>query len=595
MFRMKFSYPISGFLTLFILAIYLTACSDDNEEENLPPDATGSIRVTVIFNDSIPAENIKVAIDSDSLQTVTDSDGVALFDGLKVGDYLVKIEVKDAIGSLEKPAAVTEGNTAEVIFNVSVARPLIDTSENLEGVKILLQHAYDLLKEPLLFDATGYISYWGDIGADVAIVQGNVGQDYYELDRYEIQSSNNLVYNVWTAHYRLISTINTALEVADKLESSDNQGKELQIAIAELRFLRGLILFNLVKIYGNPVLVISSSFDISNPPQITQDPERIYSQIIEDLQFSENNLSQTASNEKASRKSAAGLLGKVYLQMAGFPMLQEDRYDMALEQFAKLEGQYSLETDYADVFDPSGESVSSEILFNIDFDSTMDNEGGNYGIFWAPIGFSQFDALALAPGFAENYFDGPDALSNPVSFPLETSDGRFYHNIATFKDENGSIVNSGDISEWRPLKYINDGSSEQPGSSPLDFPYLRYADVLLMVAEAENAMNGPTQKAYDALNTVRRRAFGSDNGDVRDGLDQQEFLNVILAERRRELCFEGQRKDDLVRTGRLQQVIDEFNANTSGPLKDYQPHEYVWPIPQQEMDINPDLVQNPGY
>lgn len=595
MFRPKFLTPISGFVVLLIFSLSFTACTDDQEEDNEPQEATGNLKVIVIFNDSLPAENISVTANPDSLKTVTDSDGIAIFNGINVGDYQVKIEVEDATGAVEKTVAVTEGNTAEVSFNVNVAGPLIDTSRNLDGVKSRLQMAYDGLGEPLLFDATGYVSYWGDIGADVAIVQGNAAPDYYQLDRYEIEPSNNLVNNVWIAHYRLINIINTALEIADELELSGNQGEELKIAAAELRFLRSLIYFNLVKIYGSPVLVTSSGSDLSNPPQIIQDPGETYDLIIADLQLAEVNLPQTTSTNRASRNAATGLLGKIYLQMAGFPLVQTDRLALALEQFAKLEGQYSLETDYNDVFGQTEASVSNEILFNIDFDATEQNGGSNYGVFWGPIGISQFDALGLAPGFAENYFDGPEMLSSPVSFPLDVADRRFSHNIATFKVENGTTVDGEEISEWRPLKYINDGSFEQPGSSPIDFPYIRYADVLLMVAEAENAMNGPTQKAYDALNTVRRRAFGNNDGDLPSGLDEQEFLDLILAERRRELCFEGQRKDDLVRTGKLQQAIDEFNANTSGPMKDFQPHEHVWPIPQREMDINPDVVQNPGY
>lgn len=119
--------------------------------------------------------------------------------------------------------------------------------------------------------------------------------------------------------------------------------------------------------------------------------------------------------------------------------------------------------------------------------------------------------------------------------------------------------------------------------------------MLLLKAEAENEVNGPTPLGYDAINTVRRRAFKNEQNDLSIGLNKQQFFEAVLNERKLELCYEGHRKDDLVRRQLLEQVLLDFNASDLDYKKDFQPHEYIWPLPLQEIDIHPFLKQNPGY
>ncbi|NGM90424.1 RagB/SusD family nutrient uptake outer membrane protein, partial [Parapusillimonas sp. SGNA-6] len=145
-----------------------------------------------------------------------------------------------------------------------------------------------------------------------------------------------------------------------------------------------------------------------------------------------------------------------------------------------------------------------------------------------------------------------------------------------------------------------------------NFPLLRYSDVLLMFAEAENEVNGsPTEEAYEAINQVKRRAYGYDqftpNTDIdEDDLSYQEFLEYIQDERSRELAFEGLRKSDLVRWGiyvRNMQYIAQDVAPLSGDFYDFPRRTFgsvterhtLWPIPTYEMGLNPHLVQNPGW
>ena len=215
---------------------------------------------------------------------------------------------------------------------------------------------------------------------------------------------------------------------------------------------------------------------------------------------------------------------------------------------------------------------------------------------WGPQGISFNDRLLLVPGFINSFFEEGDEPVEPVIFPLETGDSRFYQNIATFSYANGNMMDETLVENWRPYKFIKE--VEEPSvmnQESFDYPYLRMADVHLMIAEAENMLNGPTTKAYNALNLVRRRAYGDLNHDAQNGLSQEEFSNLILNERRLEFCFEGQFKDDLIRMNALEAEILNYNQDYPELARDFQSHEYIWPIPQSETNFNPNVVQNEGY
>lgn len=297
--------------------------------------------------------------------------------------------------------------------------------------------------------------------------------------------------------------------------------------------------------------------------------------------------------DRASQEAAQALLGKVYLQSAGFPMNRTENYAKALQEFAKLEGKFDRVANYTTLFDPETDT-STELIFKIDF-STGENRG-DYGVYWGPQGLSPNDALHLVSQFKDIFHTDIQGLSSPVSFPLTVTDNRFYQTIATFTVENSERVNAEPTEDWRPYKFITPiGQTVQENGGGIDFPLLRYADILLLTAEAENAISGPTAKAYEAINKVRRRAFNDMEHDLPTNLNADQFLQVILEERKRELALEGQRKDDLVRNEILESVIENFNISNPDRAKDFQPFEYIWPIPQKEVDLNPAVSQNTGY
>jgi hypothetical protein len=134
----------------------------------------------------------------------------------------------------------------------------------------------------------------------------------------------------------------------------------------------------------------------------------------------------------------------------------------------------------------------------------------------------------------------------------------------------------------------------ETGQSGANFPVMRYAEILLIYAEALNELNrGPTQEAYDAVNQVRQRARNGDDTVLPDltGLDYMQFQSAVLREKRCETVNEGHRWFDLVRTGNL----ETFVKRAKGGKADPQPHHYLFPIPQREIDLNDQLEQNDLY
>ena len=136
-------------------------------------------------------------------------------------------------------------------------------------------------------------------------------------------------------------------------------------------------------------------------------------------------------------------------------------------------------------------------------------------------------------------------------------------------------------------KYVDTTVLSTTAQSGINLPILRYADVLLMYAEAVNETSGPTTDAYNAINQVRNRAK---IGNLTTGLSQSAFRDSLYLERRKEFVQEAQRWFDLVRTGRLVEAVSKVATKTAVSSKNY-----LFPIPQSEISLNSNLKQNTGY
>ncbi len=574
---------IKLFLFLCILSVFF-GCSNDDQINKLK---TGSIEISVLFNNSNePIFDAEISIVNLSEKSITGVDGRATFEKIEEGNYEITAKVPFSDIILKDNVIVEHDKITFLTIYFDHPNSVTPADVDLD---VLLDTSYKSLVDDNIFGAMGYSTIWGDIGVD--ILTSNLSVNFppiNNLNNYDYNPSNRNIEEIWINHYKMIRHTNLGIEAIEDAKFTTELNTNEDVAMAEFKFLRALTYFNLVKLFGSPVVVKSTNLDESQSN--VQSQLKTYDLIIEDLIFAQNNLTSSNTNNRASIAAAQALLGKVYMQMAGFPLLQAEKYQKALEQFNKLEGKFSLATNYSDNFNLEN-SNNNEVLFKVDFKLPNDITSKSWDwFFWGPKGDTQMDVLLLTEGFIKSYFENEDDFNN-IQFPLKVEDKRFFENIASFTIEGGISNNSTQVEDWRPYKL----SENYYKGNSFHLPILRYADVLLMIAEAENAINGPSSKAYNAINEVRRRAYGNLENDIPSNLNQQELLDLILNERCKELCYEGHRKDDLIRTQKLQDIIDRLNTDNIDNKKNYEPHKYVLPIPQLELELNSNAVQNPGY
>ena len=388
------------------------------------------------------------------------------------------------------------------------------------------------------------------------------------IDNFTHTPVNDRIDLAWQEHY---DGVNRANEVIAKvpLIAMDTQLRDR--LVGEAKFVRALLYFNLVRLFGQVPLILAptSSTEGLNAEQASVDV--IYSQIIKDLTEAEVvlPLSYTGSDVgRAPKGAASGLLAKVYLT--------RQQWTLAAQKCKEIidSNVYSLWDDYAKVFQVGTEN-QKEVLFSVQFATGLSN-GNSMMVLSMP--------RSKVPGLTGNEADVPtDDLVNTY----EKGDRRKEVTI------RNSLVVGGTTYPFTNcyFKYYDPAAFSNSGDSGVNYPILRYSDVLLMYAEALNEQTGPTATAYALVNQVRQRARNGVSGVLPDvsGLTQETLRSAILKERRVELAFEGQRWFDLIRTGTMVAVM-KASGKTS-----VQPFHVLLPIPQREIDTNKQLKQNLGY
>ncbi|WP_428655895.1 RagB/SusD family nutrient uptake outer membrane protein [Runella sp.] len=393
-----------------------------------------------------------------------------------------------------------------------------------------------------------------------------------EIHKNFFNSGTGIFNDFYTNSYILIDRANRVIGNVPKIVMDTKLRDQI---IGEAKFIRALAYFNLVRAFGDVPLVTSVSNDVINV-QIPRDPaEKVYQQIILDLQEAEKVLPAkfTAATEigRATVGAAKSILAKVYLT-------RKDWTNAAAKAKEVIDSKtYSLVADFRDVFVPEKEN-GPEHIFSIQYSCVLPKYGSPmaelFAIYFSyPINLTG-GTYQVVPAHANSYLAGDYRKEITV--------------ITEKKIANGTVVASrtGPHTDkyWDPL-----ACGAQAARN--NFLVIRYADVLLMYAEALNEIGGPTADAYAAINQVRARArkgvATAGPQDLKD-VTQAQFRDAVLQERSWELCIEGHRRWDLLRTGKY---ID--NLKKIGIVAEAK--HLLYPIPIQERDVNPALTQNPGY
>jgi starch-binding outer membrane protein, SusD/RagB family len=399
----------------------------------------------------------------------------------------------------------------------------------------------------------------GEITTDNMYPLAN-NNDRVQLDNYVQTSQNGILRETYQNFLAGIIRCNVAINRVPKIDMDVALRDRL---VAEAKFLRGFYYFQLVQYFGKLPLITTETETLD---QVTY-PERsevsaIYAQIIDDLKAAEEVLPVTytaADYARATKGAAKAFLAKVYLTRKEYQLAADKAKELMQAPFT-----YALWDNYVDVF-PIKNEAGKEYIFDVSYvGGASGGQGGALIAFFAqennPVqgrGFGSFkptDEMLAA-------FD-PTDLRFAVTFSLGT-DGKYYCN-----------------------KWV-DPTSTTANTSGNNYPLMRYADVVLMYAEAYNELNAPVDgnDAYINVNKIRTRAGLTELS----GLTQDELREAILNERRLELCFEGHRWFDLIRT-------DTFLPVLQGKGYAAEENDRLFPIPQFEVDLNPNLnPNNPGY
>jgi hypothetical protein len=410
------------------------------------------------------------------------------------------------------------------------------------------------------------------------ILDVQTGLNVVEIDIFTNQSGNTLLNGMWNDHYRGIAQCNIVL---DRIDAIDMDAAMKNRYIGEIKFLRALMYFNMVRSFGDIPLVLN---EIKSPEEgyaYGREPvAKVYEQIIADLQDAETKLPVIytgADIGRATSGAAKALLGKVYLT--------NKQWAQAASKLKEIidntgENRYMLLTNYADLWKVTNEN-HRESIFEVQFKKGGTGEGSPFTNQFAPRG-SGVIVSKVGAGLGYNI------PTQDMSDAYEAGDLRKDLSLSQGYMSGANFVAVKYITKYLDIPF-------QANDADNNWPVLRYADVLLMYAEALNEQGFVADgEAFTLLNQVRSRAGLPAKTAVNaepslQVADQAAFRLAIEQERRVELAFENHRWFDLVRTGRAIEVMAEHGITI-------QPHQLLYPIPQLQIDINPaKITQNPGY
>ena len=422
--------------------------------------------------------------------------------------------------------------------------------------------------------------------------------------------SNINLNQLWGGIYK---TINTANIIIDNLDKPGVTLSNKDIALGQAYLIRGMSYFDLVRLWGGvPIKTKPATTDNLNAPRNSK--ADVYSLIIDDLNKAKNLLPEPGVYDisRPARYVANTILAKVYMQLAGEdggdPALWQDAYDEAVQVI----GNYALVPTYQELFSISNEN-SSESMFEIQYTTTGGSRTSDAIRLFNPNGiFQNLNTFGrLRPN--KEVFDqhvNQYTLEDPridVSYYYNSYE-RFRNNGTTSNQNIYPLTTNGNNGYTCVKKYTD--PSYNGTTTNRNIFKLRYADVLLMMAEIENELNGPGN-AYQYVNQVLARARTKPDGTFAtqpadwSGLSQDEFRTRILRERQYELLGEGHAWFDTRRRGYqyfLEEVVQNHNSQPNFGNRDYiypiSVKNMLLPIPSDEINSNQlisEADQNPGY
>lgn len=426
-----------------------------------------------------------------------------------------------------------------------------------------------------------YINYWtvNALASDEGESSFNVGNGYNQISDMVHGPDNETVLQMWSNLYLGINAANLAIDKIPPIQMDEDKKNKL---LAEARFMRGLLYFELVRFFGDVPLILKASKTFETSAYLPRSPKNeVYTQIFEDFGIAESNLPNTQSGDATGRPtswSAKAYIAKAKLQQG----IDYETGKNKLEDIINSNA-FSLWNNYGDVFSlPSNNG--KEVVFSISFLQGTDVfttlwEGGHL-------------VFRTLPGIYGGRPNGGGLEQPTLDLYNSFSDDDIRKEVTFMTEDiiNGETV---DFGGPKVVKYWDQVNEPKLNDTKNDLQLIRYADILLMYAETLNEINnGSSQAALDAINQVRARSRKTDSAlpDL-TSMGYTSFKDAILEERRKEFVWEGHRWFDLVRHGKLEEKVTSAKPSLAGIGSKHN----LFPVPQRERDINPNLDQNDGY
>lgn len=428
-----------------------------------------------------------------------------------------------------------------------------------------------------------------------------------EVDQFTMDAGNGMVSSIWPRSYNIIAAANNAIEGRDLVDGSQEDLDRLE---GEARFVRAFTYYHLVRLFGEvPYIdaVPSSPTELQNITKSSVDD--IYAEIINDLTLAKGLLPNTSRfRSRPSSGAASAYLASVYLTL-GEDLLAYNEAKSIIDNKGVFG--FDLATDFQSLFDADAQD-EPEKIFSIEFrgqDVTQGNIGQD---FLAPVtglrGFPGQEGWSVAVPTVDvfNSFEDGDyrkEVSFITSYDVTEADANGVAQTTTIPWQNFDIANRA-VSRPHIAKYFlfpgtAGGNNRDSGHNYIG---MRYAEVLLIAAEAGNEEFGPTPETIGYINEIRARARNGASGstpsaipaDLPSNLNQASFREAILEERRIELAFEFKRWYDVKR---LEIGEEVFGPNGFDPQPNFNAtRDYLFPLPGDELARVPSLLpQNAGY
>lgn len=482
----------------------------------------------------------------------------------------------------------------------------------------------------IMTDRYVYAGYWQCrmLAAD-DVYSRLTGSNYAAT--FSITATGQYIPDRWNSLYKAIQYTNIVLHNLPGIDMDEVRKGEIR---GTALFYRAYLYFVLVDEWGAIPLKLTPTGGPSDINYARTPVKEVYDQILKDMTEAEALVPTTARSLYGgagypAKTTVQGVLARVCLTMAGYPLKDETKYEDAKKWAQKVvdSKEHKLNPDYTAVFIAYAAQTydKEESMWEVDLND-INGESSGFGYL----------------GYLDGLLGGAASFGNSTGqvrvtrklyelYGATTNDTRRDWNCSPFYYKSTATANTAANKTYYTSSQIYDRPSAKfrreyvPGTqivnrSPINFPLLRYSDVLLMLAEADNHINnGPTPLAYDQIDKVRARAYGKlkagatnlTEANVTRTYNKDTFLQLVQDERCRELAAEGLRRHDLIRWGIFVSTIRELKADvedTSKPtvasnwkkqMQDFgdrvQDRDVLWPIPATELTFNKLATQNPGW